>query len=109
MKTMLTDTVTATIREPDSSDTSFRDTVSGDEKLPPPTAVTACTCLMRQYRSFLFTKCFLESCFFDVKQAYICANILCLNRDTYALVYRIETHPNNIFLANLPIHVQINR
>ena len=37
--------------ELESSDGSLRDTVTGDENSPPPTAVTACTCMSKEDRS----------------------------------------------------------
>ena len=41
---MITATVAVmTVDGPESSDDSLRDTVTGDENSPPPTAVTACT------------------------------------------------------------------
>ena len=46
MMTTMTVTTTAVTGGPEleSGDGSLRDTVTGDEKSPPPTDVTACTC-----------------------------------------------------------------
>ena len=44
MMTTMTVTVMTTTGGPESSDDCLRDTVTGDEKLPPPTAVTAWIC-----------------------------------------------------------------
>ena len=48
----MTDSVMTTTGGPESSDDCLRDTVTGDEKLPPPTAVTAWT-----YNHTIITSC----------------------------------------------------
>ena len=92
----MTASVMTTTGGPESSDDCLRDTVTGDEKLPPPTAVTAWTynhtiitsCLFRWHDHLLFG---IQEKAFALHMGMVFHN--CTKFNGYNIFKRVEVKP----------------